>query len=180
MFYVQLFAIVLATGWITACASRSRLHAAHVPEGALRVVEVLELGLRRDLIKIPVVVETLELYGISREEIRDGTIGAGRVFCCGGPDNSIWFYIPPDLKIEPGDVAVIRAGAYVTAGKRMKAPPNVAVEVRGSLAGPGRTCRWLPEKEGLWMRTLYCDWMIEEGWRQQAGPENVWIKAGDL
>ena len=165
---------------LTSCTATSRLHGAHVPEGSLRLGEVMQIAPREAILRNDLMYETLVTSGISESEIRDGSVVVARVFCCGGPNEkgtAIWFYVPSSINIEVGDIAEIWSGKEVKEGESLAgATPNTATRVREKRSSPDKKCRWVPEREYLWARVLYCDGIEEEGWVQQGGLYPVWIK----
>lgn len=117
--------------------------------------------------------------GIPDSALRDGSLGMGRVYCCGGlPEATrldvLWFYIPPDVPVRLGDVVEIQLGHE---GKgRTPGMVNVVARVRESHDATERHCRWDPDQPGKWMRVIYCDWMEAEGWVHKKGIGSPWIK----
>lgn len=106
----------------------------------------------------------------------------GRIFCCGGPnesDYSIWFFVPEGSEAAVGDVVEVNMGARVTKGDPMRARPNTFTRVVSKADQVGKECRWVPENPALWARVLYCDWMDQAGWRQQSGLFDVWVRPPD-
>ncbi|MCF7981464.1 MAG: hypothetical protein K9K86_05725 [Pseudomonadales bacterium] len=116
---------------------------------------------------------------ISDDDIRDGSLERGRVFCCGGPNEGGWtpvFYVPYDLGLELGDIVEIRAGVLpdkISAG-------TAHIVTRVVLAHKEKTkeasCRWDPPNERLWLRVIYCDWMLADGWVKERGIGKPWYK----
>jgi hypothetical protein len=177
----KIIVIMLSTAFICSCwiPPKSRLHAVSVPENSLRVAEVDSFATRDEILNMPIVVETLATVGIQRKNITDNLIGSGHVFCCGGPneqDQAIWFYIPQSIPVGIRDIVEIRSGPEVRSGNNVPAPPNTVTRVIQKPSDKVRHCRWVPEDERLWARVLYCDWMKSEGWEQQSGLFNVWVK----
>jgi hypothetical protein len=150
-----------------------------VPADSLRVIEVTALASRDEILNELDLGETMRLSGVDTSDLGDNSLGQGMVFCCGRPfddDGSIWFFVPKDVQVEVGDIVEIRSGPVVMKGEPTKGPPNTATQVRQKRSDPQKECRWLPENPNLWARVLYCDWMQEEGWVQQDGLWDVWIK----
>ena len=54
--------------------------------------------------------------------------------------------------------------------------PSTVTRVRVKAVDVDEVCRWIPEGDHRWTRVLYCDWMKAEGWIQQEGLFDVWIK----
>jgi hypothetical protein len=139
------------------------------------------LATRDQIVGAPFVYESLKLHGVTESQIIDGSVAGGRVFCCGGPDEKtpILFYVPSSIKTEPGDIIEIRSGSKVLQGDPPRAPPNIALQVRERRSEQPKQCRWMPDDYhviALWQRVIYCEWMPKEGWQQQEGPYDVWIK----
>jgi hypothetical protein len=40
----------------------------------------------------------------------------------------------------------------------------------------GGRCRWDPPNEKLWMRVIYCDWMLGENWQFKGGLHKGWFR----
>ena len=174
-----LLCLVLAA-CLVGCATPSRFHATHVPPGSLIVTQVMAFATQQEILSLPTVVETFELSGIERSQIQDGMLADGRIFCCGGPnelDYSIWFYVPTGTNTAVGDVVEVKMGPRVMKGESMQAGPNTMLRVVSPLDQVGKECKWVPENPALRGRVLYCDWMKEDGWVQQSGLFNVWIKS---
>ena len=173
--------VVLAiTMHLTGCATPSRFHAAHIPSGSLVLAQIRGFATQQEILSIPSLTDALELHGIQRSSIKDGMVADGRIFCCGGPnesDYSLWFYVPERTDASVGDIVEVKMGALVLKGDPMRAPPNTFQRVRSKLKHVGKECRWIPDNPRLWGRVLYCDWMEKEGWIQQSGLFNVWYKA---
>lgn len=178
-FAISILTVLLLPVLLLACASPSRLHASRVPEGSLRTAEVTYLAPRSEIMNVPDLLETMRVSGIDQSELVDGSVGEGRVFCCGGPNETgeaIWFYIPRAMQVELGDIVEVRSGPPVMQGDPMKGPPNTVMQVRQRQSDTSKQCRWTPEDPNLWKRVIYCDWMKQEGWIQQEGLWDVWIK----
>jgi len=162
---------------LSTCASVSKVHPPVSDEaGALRLAEVMALATRQEILTLGVHYDYFLASGIKDSDLRDGSIGAGRVYCCGGPpeqDSAIWFYIPTGVNVEPGNIVEVRMGRQP--GKNDRGTVNTVVRIRYKDISQG-PCRWVPEKEGLWMRILHCDWMEEEGWIERGGLWKTWLK----
>jgi hypothetical protein len=161
------------------CATPSRFHAANIPPDSIVLTQIRVFATRDEILGIPSLVETLKLSGIQQSQIKDGIVADGRIFCCGGPnedDYSLWFYVPEEADVSVGDIVEIKMGALVLKGDPMRAPPNTFIKIRSKFEDVGEECRWMPDNPRLWARVLYCDWMEEEGWMQQSGLFNVWVK----
>ena len=176
--FIGLFLLIVALS-LTGCATPSRFHATHIPPDSLIITQVRGFATQQQILGIPSLVETLELSGVKRARIKDGMVADGRIFCCGGPNESdyaIWFYVPEGKAASVGDIVEVKIGARVMKGEPMRAPPNTLQRIRSKLEQVGEECRWIPEDPRLWGRVLYCDWMEKEGWVQQGGLFNIWHK----
>jgi hypothetical protein len=128
--------------------------------------------------------------GITLSEFRAGSFARGRIYCCGGPNetkNTLLFFVPATMDARVGDVVELKLGR---APSKDGAPGivNMATRVRDRVDDgriprwgvdgdwTGRSCRWVPENDALWGRLLYCDWMAEEGWIEYDGFWEAWIK----
>jgi hypothetical protein len=130
------------------------------------------LATREEIVALGVHYEHLLASGIRDEDLHYGSLGAGRVYCCGGPpeeDGAIWVYLPSGVNVKVRDFVEVRMGRQPA--ENDPGVVNTALRVRDK-AG----CRWVPEKEGLWMRILYCDWMEREGWIERGGLYKTWLK----
>lgn len=78
-----------------------------------------------------------------------------------------------------GDVVEVSVG-YVPSKKERKRGAtgrvNRAVAVRDNIDADVGACRWDPPNDALWMRVLYCDWMLGEGWERRGGLLPGWYK----
>ena len=161
------------------CAGTSRLYPNEAPENSLRLVEVLELASKSDAQNNRYIYEPLKAAGLEDALSRDGSIGGGRVYCCGGKMDEAffhYFYIPPDIQVGIGDIVEIRCGSLPKDGKSSVNTVTRVVQKREDFGGP---CRWEPiDRE--YGRILYCDWMPSEGWMKYTfGPlpyDKTWIK----
>ena len=156
---------------LASCSTTSRLQPSHVPPGSDRLAEVMALATRDRIVNMSAYQEMLN-SGISDSQIVDGSLAAGRVYCCGDTDKStaIWFYVPSTLKVQPGDIVEVQMGSGSGA-------INVALSVRESAGAAQKHCHWDPPDESLWMRVLYCDWMPNEGWvEQKSALYHTWTK----
>jgi hypothetical protein len=86
----------------------------------------------------------------------------------------MWFYVPPDKPVNPGDIVEIRMGSAPT--KKDPGKVNVLVGIRQKKDAPESHCSWDPPNDSLWRRVLYCDWMPTEGWTLKKGAYNTWLK----
>jgi hypothetical protein len=149
------------------------------PTGTLRLAQVMAIATRAEILDMPRIQETLAESGIRDSEIGDGNVAAGRVQCCGGPNeksNSVLFYVPSDLHVEIGDIVEIKMGR--APNENGAGILNTVTRIRTKASDHGGQCRWDPPTEGLCMRTLYCEWMPAEGWveRRALIGERTWLK----
>lgn len=154
------------------CAGTSRLYPNEAPENSLRLVEVMALASKSDVQNNRYIYEPLEAAGIRDALSRDETIGGGRVYCCGGKMDEAffhYFYIPPDIQVDIGDIVEIRCGSLPRAGK---STVNTVTRVVQKKSEPSDVCRWEPQDK-IYGRVLYCDWMPEQGWVKYMG---TWVK----
>lgn len=147
------------------------------PPGALRLVEVVELAAKAYISTDPAIYKPLAAAGIKDATSREGSIGAGRVYCCGGLMDETYvnfFYIPSDIQTEPGDIVEIKCGS---APEGHKSSVNTVLRVVQRKNDATGTCRWIPPEKRLG-RILYCDWMPQQGWVKHQGTffEDMWIK----
>jgi hypothetical protein len=118
--------------------------------------------------------------GITDADISDGSVALGIVYCCGGKitqETAIAFYVPPEYRLQEGDVVEVSLGRIVSKKEIKrgdKGTVNRAVSVRESFKDETGVCRWDPPNETLWMRVLYCDWMLGEGWKRRGGLSPGW------
>jgi hypothetical protein len=155
-----------------------RVYPDDVPPDSLRLVQVIVVGTRSEILSAKEWYAALIDSGISDSEIQDGSMAVGRVWCCGGPAEQSGrqaFYVPWRLRVVPFDVVEIRAGREPSSGIGGKV--NIATRVVKGANEDTRSCRWEPEDSRLWMRVLYCDWMPQEGWIElKTFPEHTWFK----
>ena len=143
------------------------------------MTEVVDLAQRKEIEENKFLYHSLREACVPDTDIRDGSVGLGRVFCCGGrneQDTAIWFYVPNELDVEISDIVEVWSGREVRQGDKEPAQPNTATRVIEKPTYGKRSCRWEPEDPRLWVRVLYCDGLEAEGWTQQGGLYPVWIK----
>ena len=166
---------------LAGCAHTSRLHAQDVPNGSIRLVEVDGIAKREEVLNMPLVYSSFNEMGVLDSEIRDGSLASGRAYCCGGPIESIWFFVPQPLKVSVGDVVEVWSGAPVNRGDQPTTQPNTAIRIHPKLSSADSQCRWEPENPRLWLRVLHCNWMESEGWIQQdSALYPVWVNPAQL
>jgi hypothetical protein len=147
--------------------------------GALRLAQVIQTATREEILKLTTQREHLLASGLQDSDFKDGSLAMGRVYCCHPSTDegtAMWFYVPPDKPVNPGDIVEIRMGREST--KKDPGKVNVLVEIRQKKDAPESHCSWDPPKEFLWRRVLYCDWMTAEGWTLKKGAYNTWLKRG--
>lgn len=176
--YVCLMAL-LAFIAINGCAGTSRLYPNGAPEGSLRLVEVNALSLISDVQNNRAIYEPLAAAGITDANTRYKSIGAGRVYCCGGEMDKAYFhyfYIPSGFQVKVGDIVEIKSGSLPKEGKSTVNTLVRVIQKRDDLTG---ACRWDPP-DRIYGRILDCDWMLKEGWvKYRFGPlpfDETWIK----
>ena len=176
--YSNLFCYLVLGFAIAGCARVSKVYPPYKNEaGSLRLTQVMQLASRQEIVKLGVHYKYLLDSGLHDSDLQDKSIGAGRVYCCGGPAEEgmgIWFYIPPGLEITPGDIVEVKMGREPSGND--SGMVNTAVRVRQRKGVSNPQCRWVPDNEKLWMRVLYCDWMEAEGWVEKKGFESTWLK----
>jgi hypothetical protein len=145
--------------------------------GALRLAQVMQTATREEILKLTVQREHLLASGLQDSDFRDGSLAMGRVYCCHPSTDegtAVWFYVPPDMPLQPGDIVVVRMGREST--KKDPGQVNTLVEVRQKKDAPNSRCSWDPPDDKLWRRVLYCDWMPAEGWTLKTGGYKTWLK----
>ena len=175
------FLALIPIAILAGCAHTSRLHAQDVPNGSIRLVEVDGIAEREEILSMPLVYSSFTEMGITDSEIRDGSLASGRAYCCGGPIESIWFFVPRPLKVSVGDVVEVWSGAPVKRGDQPTTQPNTAIRIHPKLSSAASQCRWEPEDPRLWLRVLHCDWMENTGWIQQdSALYPIWVNPANL
>lgn len=172
--------LVGVIAFLSACSGTSRLHRQNVPEGSLRLAEVVALATRQEIDENEDIYQALRSVDIPDSEITDGSIGMGRVFCCGGKnelETAIWFYIPRNIDVEIDDIVEVWSGREVRQGYTTPSYPNTVTRIVEKPSYGKQTCRWLPDNPRLWVRVIYCDGLEAAGWTQQGGMYPVWIKS---
>jgi hypothetical protein len=177
---VQLTALVIMT-CIACGVSSTRTSKLYPPSkdeaGGLRVTQVMALATREEILRLGAGLQELLASGLKDSDLKDGSLAMGRVYCCHRSTEegtALWFYIPPDVPVNVGDVVIIRMGRQPT--KADSGAVNVATEVREKQGAPDSKCSWDPPNNTLWRRLLYCTWMPAEGWALKKGFWNTWFK----
>lgn len=145
--------------------------------GALRLAQVMQTATREEILKNTTLREHLLASGLQDSDFKDGSLAMGRVYCCHPSTDegtAIWFYVPPDKPVNPGDIVEVRMGREAT--KTDPGKVNTLVEFRQKKDAAESHCSWDPPKDFLWRRVLYCDWMPAEGWTKTKGSHNTWLK----
>jgi hypothetical protein len=145
--------------------------------GTLRLAQVMQTATREEILKLTTQRQHLLDSGLKDSDFQDGSLAMGRVYCCHPSTEegtALWFYVPPDAPVKPGDIVVIRMGHEST--KNNPGTVNKLIEVRQKKDAPDSNCSWNPPNEKLWRRVLYCDWMPAEGWTLKKGAHNTWLK----
>jgi hypothetical protein len=168
---------LLVLPFLHGCAGHSRLYPNGAPENSLRLVEVLARATAADIQNNRYMREPLAAVGIQGPEARDRSVGAGRVYCCGGKLDEAYlhyFFIPADINVEVGDIVEIRCGSLPNAGR---SSVNTVVRVVQKKDDPVTSCRWEP-RDKTYGRILYCDWMPEQGCVKYTGTlfDETWVK----
>ena len=110
-------------------------------EGVHRILEVVHLASRLELTSGPGrdVYDGLISQGVPDEDIVDGSVASGRVYCCKSnphDDFFILFYAPPDVRLKPGDRVEVD---FLTAEARIHPRVDYPVVVRRE-RGVAREC----------------------------------------
>lgn len=161
---IRWLGLTAAMALLTSCASVSRFHPLIREEaGTHRLAQVTAVATRREMgVQYDNLIASA---GMRDRDPCDGSFAKELVYCCGGPNLSIWFCIPSGMAIEPGDIVEVGMGRQPE--DESPGQVNLATQVRYKKADAADHCRWDPLRDNLWMRTLYCDWMAQEGWVHQ-------------
>jgi len=174
--YIVLITILILQG---CAAGTSRLYKSEVPEGSLRLAEVLMLATTSDIEQNIYMSKPLKMAQKHEALTRDGSVVLGRVYCCGGKMDTVYMhyiYVPPDVAVEPGDIVEVKSGALQKNGV---STVNTVIRVVQHANDANGSCNWEPQDK-YYGRILYCDWMPQEGWEKyQYGIlpiSKTWIK----
>jgi hypothetical protein len=163
---------------LSSCASTSmKSYSDDVAPGSLRLIQVIDVASRADMLQGKIFYEELIRTGISDSDIHDGSMVVGRIYCCGGSaelPTRQYAYVPLIRDLQPLDIVEIQSG-FPPANKERGTVNRVTRVVQKANVQNGQ-CRWIPPDPGLWMRVLYCDWMKSEGWIEQTGWNHTWLK----
>jgi hypothetical protein len=173
-----LFIVIFSTCAMSSAAT-SRLYPPNDNEtGGLRLVQVVELATRDQILKLGVNLKYLYASGVKDTDLKDGSVAMAIVYCCHlatEERTAIGFYVPPDVQVKVGDLVTVRMGRKQT--KKDPGTVNVAVEVREHEDTPTPLCSWNPPNDKLWLRVLYCSWMPAEGWtHKKSFLHEAWFK----
>jgi hypothetical protein len=175
---------------LSGCTNAPPVIYPHTPDhdGTIRVTEIMDMASGKELSEN--YFQTIkDNSDFSDTYIRQGYLAVGRMYCCGGPNETVnvaMVFVPQDVSVKLGDIVEVRMGKAPKRGK--PGIVNIATRVReqhdgkelpvwgNSANGASPSCRWIPEKPYLWTRILYCDWMKEEGWIKYDGVWEAWIK----
>ena len=163
------FAIGLTLLLGAACAGsgKQRIQAdTFAPPGTLRMALVVVGATREEVVALPELHQLLLSAGVKDEEIVAGSVVQLALHCCDGPDTLTYgvAYAPPSVPVQRGDIVEIRVASAVNAQGLDRL--NVVTRVREVHDTTPSHCTWVPQEEGLWRRTLHCDWMEAEGWTE--------------
>jgi hypothetical protein len=145
--------------------------------GTLRLAQVMQTATREEILKLTAQRQHLLDSGLKDSDFQDGSLAMGRVYCCHPSTDegtAIWFYVPPDAPVKPGDIVVVRMGRE--SNKKDPGTVNKLLEVRQKQDATESHCSWDPPNDRLWRRVLYCDWMPVEGWTLKNGSHKTWLK----
>lgn len=145
--------------------------------GGLRMAQVIGLATQAEIDSLGKTKEILLASGLKETDLKAGSLAMGRVYCCHPPTDSgtaLWFYVPPDMPVNVGDLVVLRMGRVGT--KMDPGAINTVTEVREKQGIADSKCSWEPRNETLWHRLLYCSWMPAEGWVHTKGFYDTWLK----
>lgn len=175
---MPLLFMVLCLACDVAIAGTSRLYPPSDGEtGGLRLTQIMAIASRDDILKSGESLQHLLASGLKDSDFRDGSLAMARIYCCHPSTEqgtAIWFYVPPEVPVNPGDLVIVRMGRKAT--KKDPGLVNTAVQVREKKDTPNSQCSWDPPDEKMWTRVLYCTWMPTEGWKLNNGLHKTWIK----
>ncbi len=116
-----------------------------VPAGASRLLQVMRVGARDDVVSVKEWHQARVASGLRDEDIVDGSLAVGRIDCCGGPADLPRrqdFGAPRGVKVHPLDTVEVPAG-------RQPAPDvtpvvNTVTRVVQTANAPVGACGWDP------------------------------------
>ena len=180
----NVFSILTVTLLLSGCATAPpRIYSSGPPPKSHQVADVTHLASREEVVSLPITYKAILAAGVSDQDIQNGSVIVGRVFCCGGmgtveTNEPAFVYIPPGHQVEYGDVIEFMVGKIPDGDG--PAQLNTFVKVRHKKDTVSKDCRWLPDQPpGLWMRVIYCDWMAHEGWQKGGLLHPEWYKPAD-
>ena len=148
--------------------------------GARQLAQVVMIGRREDIVGLGDDYQRLLAAGIPDSALVDGSVAVGRIFCCGGMNglvestNQLRFHVPDGMSLSLYDVVELELGREARRGD--PGAVNRAVRVRDRHDDPDNPCRWLPDRDGLWLRVLHCDSLEAQGWVHKDGIGHPWFK----
>src|SRR5262249_17859215 len=87
-------------------AGTSRLYPPNDEEtGGLRLTQIMAVASRDEILKSGETLQHLLASGLKDSDLKDGTVAMGRIYCCHASTEqgtAIWFYVPFDLRLNPG------------------------------------------------------------------------------
>jgi len=179
----NVFAITTLILLVTGCATGQRIYSTGSPHKSHQVTEITHLASREEVVSLPTTYKAILAAGVSDQDIQNGSVIVGRLFCCGGKgtvetDDPAFVYVPSGHQVEYGDVVEFIVGKVPDGDG--PAVLNTLVKVRHKKGMESGECRWLPDQPpGLWMRVIYCDWMAHEGWQKGGTIHPEWYKPAD-
>lgn len=148
------------------------------PPGALRVGMVTDIGTRLELVQNQDFYKILLGAGIADKDIVDGSVIRTQLHCCDGPDVTTYgmAWVPSGIQVKRGDIVEIQVASDPEAASLKRF--NVVTQIRQPADAKPSRCNWIPPQNGLWRRTIFCDWMPSEGWVEVRswGNPYLWMK----
>src|SRR5262249_24521866 len=117
-------------------------------DGALRLAQVMLTATRGESLQLNTPREHLLASGPQNSDFKDVSLAMGRVYCCypsTDEGTAIWFYVPPDKPVNPGDIVEVRMGRE--ASKKDPGKVNALVEIRQKKDAAESHCSWDPPKD---------------------------------
>jgi len=171
--------IALGSVLLASCAGTGglRIQNDFLPEGSLRLAQVVHVGSRDQIVEVKILHDALLASGVKDAEISDGSVVLARIFCCGNPmaaEQEMMLYVPPGIGVAIGDIVEVKSGRPPANGDAGRL--NTVTRARQASGDGATSCNWVPPNARLWGRVLYCDWMPGEGWIEQGGINKAWFK----
>jgi hypothetical protein len=167
---------------LSACASPPRIQLDDLPEGSLRIAQVVAIAKREDILQSGETYRAVLAAGIADSDLESGSVVAARIYCCGGISETLSseyvnrraLYVPRGIKAAIGDFVEVKVGRPPLNhdGGRL----NVVTRVVAQVGDSPERCWWEPRNPNLWLRFPYCEWMPREGWVKQDGTSPAWHK----